>query len=218
MSNKQLIKELIIAQKYEQLVKMAKKNHNRTLKYIQMNLFADINEPLRWRALEAIGRLAGELAPQETEVYKNLIRRFLWAMNDESGNVPWSSPEGIGIIIANQPFLFKEYTPMLFTNAFENPMCHRGMLWSAGKIGRVKAEPVLPFINHVLQFLTNGSPDLAGYAAWAVGEMNYREALPQIKLLRDRKEKIIIYKEGNLIEQTVGLLAQEAAGKLELVS
>jgi len=215
---KQLIKELVSQEKYAQLVKLAEKKHSRTLKYIQMHLFADINEPLRWYAIEAIGRLARELAPKKTEVYRNLIRRFLWAMNDESGNVPWSSPEGIGSIVANQPFLFGDYTPMLITNALDNPMCHRGLLWAAGRIGRVRSSLVFPFIQDILPFLYSDEPDLRGYAAWALGELGYQEILPELIRLTTDQSPVYIFKEAKFMAESVGTLAKEAVSKLEKVS
>ncbi|MFZ5942721.1 MAG: DVU0298 family protein [Bacillota bacterium] len=218
MTNKQLIKELLEEQKYGQLVKIAGKKHSQTLKYIQMNLFGDINESLRWSALEAIGRLTREYAPKETEVYKNLIRRFLWAMNDESGNVPWSSPEGIGIIIANQPFLFGEYTPMLITNAMDNPMCHRGMLWAAGKIGSIRPSLVVPFMGYILPFLEEEDIELRAYAAWALGEISCKDALPRLKNLDNLEGKVNIYREGKLSEVSIASLINESIGKIELAS
>lgn len=218
MTKKELIKELIVEQKYEQLTKLAIKNHSQTLKFIQMHLYGDLNKPLRWYAIEALGKLARDLAPQEPEVYKNLIRRFLWAMNDESGNVPWSSPEGIGSIIANQPFLFGEYTPMLVTNALDNPMCHRGMLWAVGRVGKVKASLVLPFIKEILPFLDESDPNLSGYAAWALGELKSREAVTKLKNLQNNNSLINIFIDGKLVTESVGSLAQRAIGKIEMVS
>ncbi|MGI6224864.1 MAG: DVU0298 family protein [Peptococcales bacterium] len=218
MENKILTKELLNEEKYEQLLKLARKKHNKTLKYIQMNLFEDINSPLRWYAIEAIGRLAREMAPKEPEVYRNLIRRFLWAMNDESGNVPWSSPEGIASIIANQPFLFADFTPMLITNALDNPMCHRGMLWAAGRIGGIKSALVEPFINEIHPFISSSTPDLRGFAAWALGEIGYREILSELQLLNDDNRSVLIFKGGKLSQETVGTLAQEAINKLQKVS
>jgi len=218
VDKKQLVRELVSEQKHEQLLKLARKRHNQTLRYIQMNLFEDINMSLRWYAIEAIGRLTRELAPKEPEIYRNLIRRFLWAMNDESGNVPWSSPEGIGSIIANQPFLFGDYTPMLITNALDNPMCHRGTLWAAGRIGKIKNSLVLPFIEKITPFISAADSDLRGYAAWALGEMNYQQVLPEIINLQKDTNTLYIFKEGRFSLESVGILAKEAVGKLEKAS
>lgn len=217
MGNKILITELLAEERYDQLLKLARKRHKQTLKYIQMNLFEDINGSLRWYAIEAIGRLARELAPGESEIYKNLIRRFLWAMNDESGNVPWSSPEGIASIIASQPFLFADYTPMLFTNALDNPMCYRGMLWAGGRIGRIRKSLVLPFIDEIWPFISATDSDLRGYAAWALGEIGYEEKLPELESLQNDKSLIHIFKDGGLYLESVGSIAKKAVSKVREV-
>lgn len=218
LSKKQLIKELVLERKYESLVKLAEKKHSQTLKYIQMNLFEDINSPLRWHAIEALGRLARELAPKELEIYRNLLRRFLWAMNDESGNVPWSSPEAMGSIIVNQPFLLGEYTPMLITNALDNPMCHRGMLWAAWQIAKTRNSLVLPFVKEIAPFIKSTDPDLRGYCALALGELGYHEVLPQLVSLQEDESPVLIFRKGKLIMETVGSLALEAINQLEKAS
>ena len=80
----------------------------------------------------------------ELEAHRNLFVDFV-AMNDESGNVPWSSPEAMASIIANQPYLLGEYTPMLITNALDNP-CVTGDALGSGKIGRVRNTLVYPLL------------------------------------------------------------------------
>ncbi|NLT96001.1 MAG: hypothetical protein GXW85_10845 [Clostridia bacterium] len=218
MDTKKLVTELLAEEKYEQIIKLAGKKHSQTLKYIQMHLFEDINKPIRWYAIEALGRLAKEFASKEPEAYRNLLRRFLWAMNDESGNVPWSSPEAMASVIANQPFLLGDFTPFLITNALDNPMCHRGMLWAAGRIGRVRNILVLPFVKEITAFLSSDNADLRGYAVWALGEIGYQDGLPQLKKIQNDKNKICIFKDGKLVTVEVGTLSQEAVSKLEKVS
>lgn len=218
MNKKQLIKELLVREKYGPILELAAKRHSQILKYIQMHLFEDINNPLRWSAIEALGRMAKEYASKDFEAYRNLLRRFLWAMNDESGNVPWSSPEAMASIIANQPYLLGEFTPMLITNALDNPMCHRGMLWAVGTIGRVRNTLVLPFIEEIVPFVTSEDVDLRGYAVWALGEVGYGEILPELKKLLNDKSKITIYLGGQLKTVSIASLAEEAIGKLAKVS
>ena len=215
MTIREIVYDLLKEQKYEQLLKVAKKYHTKTLKYIQMHLYEDVDKPLRWHAIEALGYLALHLAPKEPEKYKNLIRRFLWAMNDESGNVPWSSPEAIGSIIARQPFLFGEYTPMVITNGLDNPMCHRGVLWAFGKIGRVSPQLVEPFSSKLLPFLEAEDPNLCGYGAWAFGELKDHSTLPKLKELLHNQKPVIFFTQGNLTTTTVSQLAQGAVERLE---
>jgi len=219
MNKKEVVKELLAKQKYKELVKLATKRHSQTLKYIQMHLFGDYDQPLRWYAIEALGKLAKELAAQEPEVYRNLIRRFLWAMNDESGNVPWSSPEAIGSIIVNQPFLYGDLTPMLITNAFDNPMCHRGMLWAIGRIGKIKPSLILPFVPKIIPFLKHEDTELVGYAAWALGEIGYQEAKVGLENLIDKDEWMLtIFQNGRLVKESVGSMARKALEKIEMAS
>lgn len=211
--DKILIRELLEEQKYKKILELGSKRPNKTLKIIQMNLFGEWDDPLRWSAIEAIGRLTKDLAPKYPELYKNLIRRFLWAMNDESGNVPWSSAEGIGVIITNQPGLYGSFTPMLITNSLENFICFPGLLWSVGKIAQRKPSLIIPFVDKLLPFLESEDSLLLGHAVWAFGELGYADAKKKVKKLQNRTEKIVIYKDNELQQVSVGELALEALNK-----
>lgn len=137
MVNKQLVVQLLAEQKYDALIKIAAKYHKKVLRYIRLNLYHGYHNPLRWYAIEALGRLAKEFGSQKPEVYKNFLERLVLSMDQESGNVPWGSPEAMASIISSQPHLFGNFTSLLITNSLANPMCHQGLIWAISRIARV---------------------------------------------------------------------------------
>ena len=55
-----------------------------TMRVLQMHVYAPITHLDRWFAIEAIGGLAGKYAPDSDELFRNVIRRFIWQMCEES--------------------------------------------------------------------------------------------------------------------------------------
>lgn len=86
---KKMITNYIAEQNYEAIVVLGKENNARALRYVQMNIWGDYRNEQRWHAVSALEALAQAYAAQNDEIYRNVIRRAVWAMADESGNVPW---------------------------------------------------------------------------------------------------------------------------------
>ena len=76
---------------------------------------------IRWRAIEAIGLIAAELARDAEEKVRSCLRRLLWLMNDESGGICWYAPEAIAEILFRTPALIEEYGPILLSFLKEEP-------------------------------------------------------------------------------------------------
>ena len=55
------------------------------------------------------------------EFFRETIRRHIWAMNDESGNMDWLAPEIIGQIVAAQPRMFEEFASIMIEAALKEP-------------------------------------------------------------------------------------------------
>ena len=96
---KQQVTEWIASQDYEAMINAASEGSEKCLRYAQMNIWGDSHDTQRWYAITAMGKLAEAYCAKEDEVYRNVIRRAVWAMSDESGNVPWAAPEMMAVII-----------------------------------------------------------------------------------------------------------------------
>lgn len=208
MSLKGIITDCIKMGNYEEIIAHGRENQAQALRYVQMNLFGNYDEILRWLALEALGRLAKEFSEGQDEVYRNVIRRALWAMNDESGNVPWSAPEMMAVVIKASPKQFASFIPLLITNALDNPMCHRGMLWSIGYLGEEHLAAIQPFLSEILPLLGSQDGDIRGYAVWALGVLNYEPAKEDIVALTDDVATLMLYHDGKLEKCSIGEIAK----------
>jgi hypothetical protein len=103
-------------------------------------LFSLLFEPddlLQWRAVEAAGQMAAVMAEAGLEPLREVLRRVLWLMNDESGGVLWQGPEILGEILARVPGLRPEFAPLLPPYLREEPF-ERGAAWALARLARVQ--------------------------------------------------------------------------------
>ena len=61
---KKLITDYIAQQNYEAIVDIGHENNAKALRYVQMNIWGDYRQEMRWYALSALEQLAKEFASQ----------------------------------------------------------------------------------------------------------------------------------------------------------
>ncbi|MFI5338936.1 MAG: DVU0298 family protein, partial [Candidatus Methylomirabilales bacterium] len=88
----------------------------------------------------ALGVVVEETQLVSRERAIDLLRRFFWALNDESGAVPYGTPEAIGEILAVRPELQADFLPILCSLLTDEDMpqtgsIERGVLWALGRVG-----------------------------------------------------------------------------------
>ncbi len=144
------------------LVDAARQSPGRVLRVIIGRLYSD-DRAEKERALSALGALAGAPGVLTDEKAKDLLRRFLWALNDESGAVPYGAPEAIGEILAVRSEFRETYGPILYGMLTEEEMLQtgpveRGILWALARIGPdVSAR--CPEVVAVLHDMAENHPD-----------------------------------------------------------
>ena len=67
------------------------------------------------RAASALGRAVSRLADEHIEDARNVIRRLMWHMNEESGNIGWGIPEAFAEVLAQNCRLGDEFHAILFS-------------------------------------------------------------------------------------------------------
>ncbi len=74
-------------------------------------LFACLPEtdPLSKRAANMLGYAVSKIAEKEKEKARIIIRRMIWQMNEESGNIGWGIPQAFAECLVQSEALAKEY-------------------------------------------------------------------------------------------------------------
>ncbi|GAB6158489.1 hypothetical protein JCM39194_16890 [Desulfotomaculum varum] len=213
MGLREATEKLLSRHQHEELVNLALQNQA-AIKY----LFRFFYHPYglrRWQAIEGLGRVAEALALKEPESVREIIRRLLWSMNDESGNSNWSAPEAIGEIIYRRPDLFGEFVPIV-VNAAAEEIFHRGIAWALGRVGRRRPDLVQEFIPLLINLLTHPKAEVRGYAARSLGQLGLaaRPALAELHRLLDDRSEVEVYEDSGLAMRQVADLAGAAIAEI----
>jgi hypothetical protein len=132
--NKKEIYQLLEKGFFQQLLIFFDQNPGMVRKYVTMATLVQ-DEKIRRPAIEFFGFLAEKRGAVKPEFFRETMRRHLWGMNEESGNIDWSAPEIIGAIVSAQQKLFKEFAPVMIELALSEPVFHEGLLKAVKMMG-----------------------------------------------------------------------------------
>ncbi len=138
-ARKEQIESILEREDREALLHLAHSQPGRVLRYLTGRL-CSAEEEKKWRGVRALGVVAGDAQLVSRRRATELLRRLMWALNDESGAVPHGVPEAIGEILASRPELQKDFLPILCSLVTDADMLQtgpieRGVLWALGRIG-----------------------------------------------------------------------------------
>ena len=102
---------------------------------------------LHKNAIVAFRVLSKERATRTPEFFREVIRRHVWGMNDEGGNIDWSAPEIIAAIITGCPELFSDFIPIMYHAAVAEPTFHDSLYRGLEMIAEVKPDEASRFLN-----------------------------------------------------------------------
>jgi len=179
------------------------------------------------RAAAALGACVAAIARKAPEEARVVMRRFIWHMNEESGNLGWGVPESMAETLAHSPLLAREFSRVLLSyirdtgredNFVDHAPLRRSCYWAVGRLlqaGQELTVNALPLLHAGLQ-----DQDLPcrGMAAWALAQAGVPEAMrPALEDLAVAAESVRIsvpvFDGDNARECTVAGLARLALSK-----
>ncbi len=187
------------------------------------------NEAVRWKAVAAIGVLVGEIARQDLEKARVIIRRFMWMLNEESGGMAWGVPEAMAESLANHATLAQEYASILISyvweegNYLEYPPAQRGVIWGIGRLAQVFPAFVKEYKapEYALPLSTSEDPFVRGFWVWAYGQMGKEvigdllpEVLKRLKAMPKLELDLLFYDGKTLIQKTFQEIFTETLSQL----
>ena len=190
-----------------------------------------LGEPLlAHRAAFALGQTLAKLAETDPERARIAVRRFMWHMSEESGNIGWGIPYAFSEALSASPLLAKEYRNILISyiielgfddNYCDNDLLRRQCYWAIGNFAAHRqdlAEKARPWL---LKGLQDRDDICKGMAAWALGQLKPDlNDLPALKNLANSgiTEECEIYEDDSLRQIPVSELAKETLNKIKSTS
>jgi len=178
------------------------------------------DETIKWRAVTAMGFVVQDLAGKDMESARNVVRRLMWNLNDESGGIGWGSPEAIGEILARHEGLAGEYAPILLSyskkdgNYLELPMLQRGLLWGIARLSEKRPQLVKGSISHFIPYLESEDSTVRGLAAQIVGLIGAKEDRKLLLPLVKDNDDYTTYIDSRCVTSLVGETVEDALSRL----
>ncbi|NWF76059.1 MAG: hypothetical protein HXY53_05735 [Nitrospirae bacterium] len=214
-SEKQQFETLLKKRDFDSLLFLYKKDRKIWQK-IRTSLYA-IDETIRWPAIEAVGFIMKSWWESgHEEKVRNYIRTLFWSITDESGGIGWSSPQTIAEIICNIPELIDPYGSMMIAYAIDEPPLIKGCLWGIGRLGDKITDSVDFFKEKILMVFQTDDIEIFGLAAWAMGEVCFKPALPFLEKLKEIETPVKIYVKGEFREEPLSSWVYRAVAKIEI--
>jgi HEAT repeat protein len=166
---------------------------------------------VRWRAVEALGLAAAVQAEGDREAVRDRLRRLLWSMNHESGNVMWLGPDAVGEILTAVPELADEFARVVASFIALEPFVH-GVHRAVARIASVRPDPVAylaPYLEHAL---SDRDPVIRAHAAVALAHIDPSRAGGIREQLARDDDELEVYDraEGALVTTSVCRLVQSS--------
>ena len=171
--------------------------------------FNNADPAIKWAAVTTAGAVVANLADQDPDGAREIMRRIMWNLNDESGGIGWGFPETMGEILARNEKLANEYAQILFSyanieaNYLEHEGLQRGLLWGIGRLAQVRPELALKALPHLMPYLDSPDAAVRGHASWIMGLLLAGEAGPRLKVLMNDESEFQIYANHLLESQRV---------------
>ena len=132
------------------------------------------------RAAVALGATVARLAGTEPETARNVIRRFMWHMNEDSGNIGWGIPDAFAECLAASETLAETYHRILVSyimdlghadNFCDHDILRRSCYWAVGRLAEVRPEMCAMARPWLLKGLEDTDSICRGMAAWALAKL-----------------------------------------------
>ena len=179
------------------------------------------------RAAAALGACVAAMARETPEEARVVMRRFMWHMNEESGNLGWGVPESMAETLARSALLAEEFSRVLLSyiwdtgredNFVDHAPLRRSCYWAVGRLLQARPE----FAASALPLLQAGLRDedipCRGMAAWAFSHIGAPEDIrPELEALAAAEENVNtlvpVFDGDDILEYTVAGLAGLALAK-----
>jgi hypothetical protein len=171
------------------------------------------DESIKYRAVTAVGIVVAEMAAQDMEGARTIMRRLMWSLNDESGAIGWGAAEAMGEIMARHEQLAEEYFRILVSyiredgNPLEHDLLECGVLWGLGRLAQARPHLLGDSSSHIAPDLTSKNPTQRGLATWILGFLCVASPPETLGPLLNDQTEIAIYEQGCLHNYRISELA-----------
>jgi hypothetical protein len=170
------------------------------------------------------------------------MRRLMWSLNEESGNLGWGVPEAIGAILGMSPVLAGEYARIFLSYGYETgrednfidhaPLRH-GVYLGTAALATANFAAARPLLPHLAKALAAPEASIRAAAALTLRQLamtapsaefsgparaDWEQALVAVREAATRpgtEVRLEYYEEGDTVSMTGEILFSQAAEAVE---
>ncbi|MBQ9406632.1 MAG: HEAT repeat domain-containing protein [Desulfovibrio sp.] len=177
------------------------------------------------RAAVALGQLTARLAENQPETARNILRRLMWHLNEESGNMGWGIPEAFAETLAASESLARDFHRVLVSyiidlgrddNYCDNDVLRRSCYWAIGRLAQARPQLCLVARPWLVKGLAEQDAVCQGMAAWALAQLppDIMDAPALRRLALSGNTATCLLFDGDAVyERTAAQVAVEALGR-----
>ena len=180
------------------------------------------DEQTRWRAVRGVGITVSAIASTAPGAAREIMRRLIWSLNDESGGIGWGAPEAMGEIMAENESLAFEYHRILVSyidekgNPLENDLLERGVLWGIARLAQKRPRLLRDWVDPIAAQLKSSDTVKRGLALkallWLARSENVPEPgrlAPLLRPLQADPSEIRTFQESSFVRLKIGRMSRE---------
>lgn len=178
-----------------------------------VSMLFDTTPLIRWRSVDALGEITGLWAERDIERVREILRRLIWSMNDESGGLIWMAPEAASWILVKVPRLAEEFTGVLLSKCRLEPFIG-GMRWVSYHLAAVRPDLIQPWVEKLAPSLESQDEIERTFTAATLIRMKTSGYEKQLGSLQGDTGKLDVYDfvSGRLDSTTVGEFLKSVSG------
>ncbi len=171
----------------------------------------------KWWAVSAMGVVAGK-GGLSTDKVADRITRLLWALNDESGDVPYGIPEALGEILTARPEFRAQCIPILVSFLVQEELVQTGpilagAIWALGRAGVSDGEERNRARAGLSLALVAADSYVRGAALWTAARLGLAASLEEeIRDLLGDGSSVCLLIDGAIQQLKIGDLARQVLG------
>lgn len=200
----------VLARRMDPLLSAAPTDR-KILRTLQRLLYTG-DDTLRRRAAEALGRVSAVVGETNPGAVSKILQALLYAITDTAAS-SWGAFEAVGEIIRHKPEVYAGYVPQLFS-FLRDATRRAATLEAVATVAEVRPDLLRKHTYHFLAFLGDPDPAVRGQAVRLLGFLQAAEMRQDIEKLLEDPEELRVYREGDIVELSVGRLAREALDRL----
>ncbi len=158
-------------------------------------LINDDDDIVRQRACWELGEAVSRMAPSKIA---DFIRRLLWRLNPESGDIARGVPEAIGEIGNRAVQHVESFMPSLM-QYLEDESLRPGLLQAAGRIGQHSPHSLSPYIDEIAAYLFSEDVAIAGNAALALVRIGGERAGEALRAVENDARQVTLFCDDDFI-------------------